>query len=220
VLPAQSLTLFERAAQACRPCNNLLRAPTGRSSLRTGILNQNLSYSQPLPERKCCTTPRPRPRPLPRNQTTRFLDSTPLSHSSTTSQPCAALTEPTTSTYPPIDLIRPCATHPPRPCRPHTATFTTSVATPAAYTLHYPYATSSTALPQEAAMASAAVIWRESALAEEGIWPTWVCYAARGIEVYTTDNWSGSILCAGLAILTAVFLIMRSNMKRAAVGRR
>jgi len=30
----------------------------------------------------------------------------------------------------------------------------------------------------------------------------------------------GSILCAGLAILIAAFLIMRSNMKRAAVGRR
>jgi len=30
----------------------------------------------------------------------------------------------------------------------------------------------------------------------------------------------GSILCAGLAVLVAAFLIMRSNMKRAAVGRR
>ena len=211
--------MFERAAQACRPCNNLLRAPTGRSSLRTGILNQNLSYSQPLPERKCCTTPRPRPRPLPRNQTTRFLDSTqPLLHHLPALR-CADRTHHVNlPTDRPDQTLR--DTLPLRQCRPPTATFTTSVATPAAYTPHSPYATSSTALPQEAAMASAAVTWRESTLAEEGIWPTWVCYAARGIEVYTTDNWSGSILCAGLAILTAVFLIMRSNMKRAAVGRR
>jgi hypothetical protein len=38
--------------------------------------------------------------------------------------------------------------------------------------------------------------------------------------MYITNNRPGSILCAGLAILTALFLIMRSNMKRAAVGRR
>jgi hypothetical protein len=70
------------------------------------------------------------------------------------------------------------------------------------------------------AMALAAATWRESLWVEEGDWRTWVGYAARGLREDGADDWIGSILCAGLAVLTALFLIMRSNMKRAAVGRR
>lgn len=62
----------------------------------------------------------------------------------------------------------------PQPCRLRTATFMTSVATPAAYTPRFRYATCSLAPRRATALASAAVTWRESTWAVVGIWQTWV----------------------------------------------
>lgn len=41
-----------------------------------------------------------------------------------------------------------------------------------------------------------------------------------GKGYHITNTRVGSILCAGIAILVSAFLLLRSNMKRAAVGRR
>lgn len=58
-------------------------------------------------------------------------------------------------------------------------------------------------------------------LEEEHVWRIWVCVVSRDAATgHMTNGCAGSILFAALAILVAAFLFIRSERKKAAVGRR
>jgi hypothetical protein len=130
----------------CRPCNNV-RAPTGRSSSQ----QQSILTLQSAPYYyRPGLLQRPRP-------TSKHLESSAQPLPRPPQQPPGRLD---TSGPPELSTSFARQSQPQQSCLPHTATFTTSVATPAAYTRHCPYATCSQARPQEMEQASVAVIWR------------------------------------------------------------